>query len=634
MADRQILRAVSCICTKITLHWANQDVVQILDSQFAMMISRKPQVLRLWPAVLLVVAQIVAQLTGVPFGPKRLIHGWIAFVIWWLLFSAIPIRERAIGFIALLGIGILPRLTMHSSMHFVIFSYVVPSVLIVLVAAWLLSTRVRWQRRRWIGLGSALSVMLAWNLVRVDGVSGDLVPDFQFRWSESTEQAFLDRPYVASSDLNSTQPLVIADHDRAPRSEPWVSSSGAKLFGVKESVHSDWPGFRGPARNSHVSIQHSQGADFRNWGGNLPQEVWRRRVGPAWSSFAVVGDRLVTQEQRGAWESVVCYQAGTGAELWIHRDEVRFDTMLAGVGPRATPSISGQRVITVGATGIVNCLSLADGKQLWQHQLPTDEQSGGLPWGFSCSPLIYKDNVFIYAGAGNDVTMAAHRIADGERLWSQGSGQPSYSSPHLATLQGYEQLLMFTGMGLESFDPASGAVLWSYAWPTDGTESRIIQPTVVSGESLLLGTESKSVRLSVTRSDGWHAREVWSSRNLKPAFSDGVVYEGHAYGFDGSLLCCVDLVTGERCWRKRGYGKGQMLLISDEGLLLVLSETGMVAVVEASPIEFHELSRIQVLTGKSWNHPVVCRGRMYLRNSAEAACFVLPKSRVSAAGGF
>lgn len=137
-------------------------------------------------------------------------------------------------------------------------------------------------------------------------------------------------------------------------------------------------------------------------------------------------------------------------------------------------------------------------------------------------------------------------------------------------------------------------------------------------------------RVAVTRGpSGWTAEARWTSRALKPYFSDYVVHQGHAYGFDGSILACVDVTDGQRKWKGGRYGHGQLLLLADPDLLLVLSERGEVALVSATPDDFVELARFTALKGKTWNHPVVVGDRLLVRNAEEMAAFRLALARAA-----
>ncbi len=118
--------------------------------------------------------------------------------------------------------------------------------------------------------------------------------------------------------------------------------------------------------------------------------------------------------------------------------------------------------------------------------------------------------------------------------------------------------------------------------------------------------------------------EQWTSLDMKPDFNDFVEYQGHVYGFDGSIFACVDLETGKRLWKKGRYGNGQVLLLPDAGQMLVISEAGELVLLKADPGKLVEVARIPAIDGKTWNHPVLVGNRLYVRNGAEAACYELP----------
>jgi len=177
---------------------------------------------------------------------------------------------------------------------------------------------------------------------------------------------------------------------------------------------------------------------------------------------------------------------------------------------------------------------------------------------------------------------------------------------------------------MTAFDPAGGKVLWKHEWPMQQGMARVVQPTVVSDSDVLLGTGFSMGlrRVRVSRAKGeWATEEVWTSKALKPYYNDQVVHDGHVYGFDGIFFACVRLEDGEARWKVRGYGSGQVLLLADQGLLLVLSEKGEAALLRATPTGHQVLGKFQALNGKTWNHPVVARGRLFVRNGEEMACY-------------
>jgi outer membrane protein assembly factor BamB len=359
-----------------------------------------------------------------------------------------------------------------------------------------------------------------------------------------------------------------------------------------------------------------------DWSASPPVEIWRRPIGPGWSSFAVNGDLLYTQEQRGDDEIVACYRVSTGEPVWRHRDPARFWESNGGAGPRGTPTLSTGRVYTLGATGIVNALDAANGAVLWSRNAATDTGVEVPGWGFTSSPLVV-DNLVAVALSGQIV---AYDTRTGEPRWFGPKGGSGYSSPHLATIDGVPQILLLRGSRTISLSPADGTLLWEHVWvPGVG----IVQPAMTTDGDVLITTGDAMGglgirRVSVTKaSSGWNVEERWTTRGLKPYFNDLVVHKGHAFGFDGSILACIDLQDGARKWKGGRYGNGQLVLLSEQDLLLVLSEDGELALVGATPDKFTEIAKITAIDGKTWNHPVVVGDVLLVRNGQEMAAFRL-----------
>ncbi len=383
----------------------------------------------------------------------------------------------------------------------------------------------------------------------------------------------------------------------------------------------DWPDFRGENRQGEL-----HGAQIpTDWKAAPPKLLWKQRIGPAWSSLVVLGNRLFTQEQRGKDEAVVCLDAATGKELWSHLNEGRFSDGQAGAGPRSSPVFADGRIYTMGATGVVNCLDAATGKQIWSKDAAKEAGANAPMWGFSSSPLVTAGMVIVYAGGPGDKRLMAYRAKDGQLAWSAASGPISYSSPQLVHFGTDTQVLFISDEGLIALDPATGKQRWSYEAPGHGMW-RVAQPRQINGSSILFGSEDLGlVRLDLApQSDGtWTTNVAWKSQALRPAYNDFVYQDGSIYGLDKGLLCCVDAKTGERRWKQGRYGFGQILLLADQKLLFVISEYGQGVLVAANPERFQEVGHFEAIAGKTWNHPVIAHGRLYARNSEEIACYQL-----------
>jgi outer membrane protein assembly factor BamB len=322
---------------------------------------------------------------------------------------------------------------------------------------------------------------------------------------------------------------------------------------------------------------------------------------------------------------VVCYDAKTGAQRWVHESPARFAETMGGVGPRATPTIAGDKLYVLGATGLLDCLDPLTGASLWERDLKKDARPTPPIWGFASSPLVVGDKVVVYAGGKDDKGVMAYDTKTGSTSWCAPAGDHTYSSPQLAKIAGRDVILMLDNSGISAIDPTDGKPVWTYEWKFENY--RAIQPLVVDPTGLLLGTGmgkgTRRIEIKAAKA-GAEFAERWTSLDMKPDFNDYVAYQGHLYGLDHNILCCVDLATGKRKWKNGRYGNGQLLLLPDADQLLVLSEQGDLVLIRANPEKLDEVARQKVLDGKTWNHPSLVGNRIYVRNAEEAACYELP----------
>jgi outer membrane protein assembly factor BamB len=528
----------------------------------------------------------------------------VGILLWWMFASRATARERWLGPVAVILIAIVSYLLLDPSikgMGFLFF--VVPTGVAAVGLALVCFSRTQPAIRFGGAILGAVIGFAGWDLARNDGIWGDFQTSLHWRWEPTAEERFL-----ASFEPSGALSSQVA--------EEVVSSETIE--------HPAWPEFRGPKRDGCVPGVVLD----TDWHAHPPKEVWRRKVGPGWSSFAVADRSIFTQEQRGEVEVVACYDADTGIPRWIHESPARFWESVAGAGPRATPTLKDGQLFAVGATGLVHCLNPFTGAVIWQRDLAKDAARKPLAWGFASSPLIVDDLVVVYAGGADDKGVFAYDIRSGEPRWSVPAGDHSYSSPHRAVVAGRDVVLMLTNTGLCAIDPATGKNAWTYEWKYDGY--RILQPLVVDGSGILLGTGmgtgTRRVDVTLTDADP-QINDRWTSLEMKPDFNDYVAHKGCLYGFDHNILACIDLETGKRNWKKGRYGNGQVLLLPDADQLLVLTETGEVVVVRANPKNLEELARTKVLSDKTWNHPVLVNNRLYVRNGEEAVCLELPLAK-------
>lgn len=574
--------------------------------------SHQTRALRWWPAALLLL--LVAFLKYLPRmmetpGLPILMLGFmgpsvVCFAIlgWWVFASRASIGEKLIGslaviFIAVLSIGLLhPSMGGLGPMIFAIPSGVSLFAIALIILANQPSVRLV------VAIVAAAVGFGYWDLLQSEGVNGQFESALLWRWEPNAEQKYLkSREMAQANDADS-------------------SASAAKDVKINLAT-AKWSSFRGPSRDGKqygVAINS-------DWQTTPPKEVWKTRIGPGWSSFAVAADRLFTQEQRRDKEAVVCMDAKTGKTIWSFEYPSRFSEPIAGAGPRATPTIADEGLFALGADGILVCLDPVAGTEKWRKDIKVDADRTPPMWGFSASPLVTSGLVIVHAGGKDDKGVLAYDAKTGDLRWAVPSGDHSYSSPQLATFDSKSGVLMSSNSGLQFLNVADGETLWKHDWIVENY--RAIQPLVL-GNSVLLGTSlGAGTRRITVRLDGeqWKIDEDWTSRDMKPDFNDFVEHQGYLYGFDGNIFACVDVKTGKRMWKKGRYGSGQVLMLCDANQLLVTSEAGEIVLLDANPKEITEVARVQAIQGKTWNHPVLVGNMLFMRNAEEAACFELPQ---------
>jgi outer membrane protein assembly factor BamB len=569
------------------------------------------------------------------YGVMAGIAGGPALMVWWLLFSRAAWVDRLGGLVAIAAAMAMtwPFLDVSiatGAMGFIFPILAMPGICLAFVLWAVTAGHLRPVARR---VSMAVAVLLAcsvWALVRTGGFTGSFDNDLSWRWTPTPEEQLLaqtDEP-LAATPAPAVAPSPAPDTPAATRTEPGAPAAGDGAVAAEppagavveaEKPAFDWPGFRGRDRNSVV-----RGVRIAtDWSASPPKEIWRRAVGPGWSSFSVNGDLLYTQEQRGDEEIVAAYRVSSGAPVWMHRDATRFYESNGGPGPRGTPTLSTGRAYAFGATGILNVLEAATGRVVWSRNVATDTGIKIPDWGFSSSPLLTDDAVIV-AAAG---TLVAYDRGSGAPRWTGPRGGAGYSSPHAVTLNGVPQIVLLDGHGATSVSPVDGSKLWEVAVTSSPMAAPIVQPGLTPDGDLLIdnGQGGGMFRYSIAQGPGgWMTSQRWNTTALKPYFNDFVVHRGHAFGFDGSILASIDLADGTRKWKGGRYGNGQLVLLADQDLLLVVSEEGELALVSATTDKFIELARVPALTGKTWNHPVVVGDLLLVRNGEEMAAFRLP----------
>ena len=390
----------------------------------------------------------------------------------------------------------------------------------------------------------------------------------------------------------------------------------------------DSPQFLGPNRNG---ISAETGL-IDKWPAGGLKEVWRTAGGVGMSGLAIKDGKLLTLVQREGQQWVVAHDAKTGDSLWQTPLGSEYENEM-GNGPRATPTIAGDRAFVFSGEGILAAVALGDGKLLWSHHVVKELKGEEADYGMASSPLVVGELVVVIVGAEN-AAVAAYETKNGKLAWTSGNDPAGYSSPALLKVAGQEQIVAYTGASVIGLAPQTGDLLWRYPYETD-FNCNIATPLAVGGKVFISSGENHGSALLSLKPAGkmFDVEETWTSHGvqsvLRNEWQTSILLDGHLYGFDnvGSAgpvthLTCVNASTGKRVWQQQRFGKGN--LIAADGKLFISTMKGELVVVRATPEKFDEMGRANVI-GSTRQAPALSSGLLYLRDDKEIVCLDVRK---------
>jgi outer membrane protein assembly factor BamB len=382
-----------------------------------------------------------------------------------------------------------------------------------------------------------------------------------------------------------------------------------------------WTGFRGPNRDGIYTQQPIS----TNWPKNGLPKIWRQPIGGGYASFSIAEGRAYTIEQRREDEVVTAYDVETGRELWAHKWQSKFEEIVAGEGPRATPTYDDGKIYALGGRGEFRCLEAATGKLIWRHDVITENAGEVLTYGIAASPLIVDNKVITTAGGPKDKSIIAYDKKTGAVIWHVLDDKHSYTSPTLVQFAGREQIVNVTFNRVMGLAPENGKLLWHYPWRIGAEQTPIAQPIIILTNRLVMSGGYGTGCMALELGPDLQPRMLWRNKNLKNKFTSSIFWNGYIYGLDEDILTCLDVQTGERKWKDGRYGYGQILLAvnpqTKAAHLIVLGGSGELALVKTNPEGFAEIAKFQAIEGKTWNYPAIADGKIFVRNAVEMACY-------------
>src|SRR5579883_99717 len=370
----------------------------------------------------------------------------------------------------------------------------------------------------------------------------------------------------------------------------------------------DWPQWRGPNRNG-ISLERIN----THWPGtNLPA-LWEASVGTGFSGVSIASGRACTLGNGRNEDTVWCFDARTGRQIWKHSYPAQLSPQWYEGGPGATPTFDGNQIYTISKWGDVFCFAADTGSIVWERDL---RQAGIKPnrWGFAGSPLVWRDLVILNAGgSGTALDRKTGRI-----VWSNGTNATGYASPMLLGSGASQLVLIFAAQDLVALDPQTGAERWRYPWKTDWDTNN--SDPVLYDDSIFLSSFSRGCSLVSVKKGA--PQPVYESKEICNNLSPGILLGRNYYVFSGEAkkdtqLRCLDLPVGRVQWslKEPAFGsllgtEGHLLVLSDKGELLAFEQSAGGLVKEPAPI-----ARAKVLEGTCWTPPSLANGLLYVRNA-------------------
>lgn len=407
------------------------------------------------------------------------------------------------------------------------------------------------------------------------------------------------------------------------------------LFGA------DWPQWQGPTRDN---ISPEKGL-LKEWPKNGPPLAWTfKSTGAGYSGPAIVGDRLYIMGAREGKEYLLALDVKDGKERWKVEigPSYTFPGNKWGDGPRATPSVAGGHVYALGGYGDLVCARL-NGTEQWRVSMKTDLEGeinpgevgpAGIGCGYSWSPLVDGDQLICFPGGPKGAVAALDLKNKGKVLWRSTDlkEQASYSSPIAATVHGVRQYIVLFSAGLAGVDAKTGNVLWQYKRrPPYPPVAVIPTPLYHDGHVYVSVGEGMGCDLVKLTRDGekFDAKKVYSNKVMKNELGGFVLVDGHVYGHsDKRGWVCQEFQKGKQVWSEKGSLEAGSVIYADGHLHCYDEDSGIVALVEASPKEWKEKSRFEIpnhakkaMSGRHWTHPVIADGCLYLRDQEFLFCY-------------
>jgi len=374
-------------------------------------------------------------------------------------------------------------------------------------------------------------------------------------------------------------------------------------------IAEDWYRWRGPNLDG-ISKETDWSASALSPDAKI---LWRAKIGVGFSSFAVSDERIYATGNTADTDTVFCFDANTGEELWKYSYPEPLDPKYFEGGTAATPTIDGDTIYQLSRKGHLAALDAKSGAEKWKKNIAKELGAKIPEWGFAGSPLVHGDMLVVNVGTYG----TALEKKTGKVVWTTGKEAAGYATPVPFKAGGKSGLAIFAAKDIAAVDSLGGKTLWKFPWKTS-YDVNAADP-IFHGDQVFVssgyGTGGGLIDVS-----GSKPKEVWANKNMHNQFNSSVLIDGHLYGISGeggksatSGLVCVELATGKLKWKEGSLMFGAMTATQDQ--LIAIGEKGELVIADVNPDKFVATSRAQVLGGRCWITPVLSNGKVYVRNA-------------------
>ena len=433
------------------------------------------------------------------------------------------------------------------------------------------------------------------------------------------------------------------------RAKWFIGVAALFAFVVSPLNADDWNQWMGPKRDGTWN-EKGIVTSFPEGG---PKVLWRAEIAGGYAGPAVAGKRVFVMDyvvkegdttpnpgkksELQGTERILCFDIESGKPIWKHEYDCPYKLSYPA-GPRATPTVDGDRVYTLGAEGHLNCLSADSGEVIWSKDFKKEYKMPLAPhWGFAGHPLVHGDTLYCLVGGEGSVAVAFDKMTGEEKWRALDAGDPGYCPPSIIKAGGTEQLIIWHSESLNSLNPKTGEVYWSFPMKP-AYKMSIIQPVLYKDYLLAPALQGTSLLVKLDANEP-KATEVWRGKGVHPDHNPPLIVDGYIYGIDqNGRMRCIKLDTGERVWESMATTINGKPANATTGFIVkngdhyyITNEVGELIIAKMSPEGFEERGRAKMVepTGRTgnrkvvWSHPAFANKCVFARNDKEIVCISL-----------